>query len=164
MGQKVPDEKKATIVSTSNLLVTVQNDDTHHRTMITNDAVIDNLVLLHYSNLPLDLKWIRLMDYMKCTTLDCLLIEISIVLSGTILSGTDIRVFDNYQHGNDNMADIVRCLIYSIIDPLLCLMIVNFTNYTTTLLHLGVPSQLLTSKLSFRIFFPIGFYPISINI
>ena len=42
------------------------------------------------------------MEYMNGTTMDCFLIDISVVLSGTILSGTDIRVFDFYQHNNDN--------------------------------------------------------------
>ena len=41
------------------------------------------------------------MEYMNCANVDCLLIEISLVLSGAILSGTDIRVFYYYQHNND---------------------------------------------------------------
>ena len=48
------------IVSTSNLLVIPQNDDIHYQTMIATDALIEDLVSFHFSNLPLDLKWIPL--------------------------------------------------------------------------------------------------------
>ena len=54
------DDNNGIFVSTSNLLVIPQNDDLNISTMIVTDAVIDNSVLLHFSNLPLDLKRIRI--------------------------------------------------------------------------------------------------------
>jgi len=60
---KVPRKIRSNIalsVSTSNLLVIPQNDNIHHRTIIATDALIEDLASFHFSNLPLDLKWIPL--------------------------------------------------------------------------------------------------------
>jgi hypothetical protein len=48
------------------------------------------------------LQNISLKECMNCTIIDCLLIDISFVPSRIILSVTDIRVFEYYQHNNDN--------------------------------------------------------------
>jgi len=51
------------IKSLSNLLVIPQNEDLHQRTIIATDALIEDLVSFHFSNLPLDLKWILTLLY-----------------------------------------------------------------------------------------------------